>query len=744
MNLLEDRMKQLVARGKTQAALKQLQHIDAFDNDLQNQIEILNNRYYQLQNQLINGIADQEAINLENNRITNALLLLLDRLPTNNDLLKHKLNKLAANLGISIEQAQTVIKALEERYQSRLYQKMDNYLSLSLQLSYTQEGTDQKFVETFFDEESKGADFIQKNCLEVLKQHQHLLILGDPGAGKTTLLLQLAINLLQQYEELQIPIIFNLASWTKKETLETAETSFKQWLQNVLVNGYGFSKEFAAKSLAQNTILPLLDGFDEVGKAYKEEAIQNELRQHCLEAIGQYITDENVQQFIICSRRKEYQAAPQNAPIRAEILINPLSIQQIEKAFAQQKSSERTNKERTLINKVKFLKEQNHPLLEVLCTPFYFNLIFDSEELTQPLTDNDELPQAKAEIEHYLLSTFVQKKTKSIADYPKPKTFVYLSWLANWMNRRDVVGFELADLQPGILRRTGLFSLLFGLCAGLAIGIIQFLVYIIHYDLDSSLFSSSRVGLLGVLIVALMVGFNKNLSIQTNDIRQTKWSNLLYLSAWISIFKQTLKRALKFSRIFGLSLGLFSGLGLVFAIIIMFLFPELISVLVLVVVIVGIVFSWIFGLVIGFILGLVIGLVENLYQAVTTISFFKIIKTPYARLKSGWQTYCFRSLIMSLFLFTLFLYLNILNIENLVIFLAYYIIPIVLFLLFKMPLIHHFILRIALTIEKKAPLKYVKFLNAATKARILEKDGGHWRFRHQLIQDYFAQLHQKG
>ena len=38
------------------------------------------------------------------------------------------------------------------------------------------------------------------------------------------------------------------------------------------------------------------------------------------------------------------------------------------------------------------------------------------------------------------------------------------------------------------------------------------------------------------------------------------------------------------------------------------------------------------------------------------------------------------------------------------------------------------------------PLKYATFLDYAAEARILEKDGGHWRFRHQNLQDYFANL----
>jgi len=36
------------------------------------------------------------------------------------------------------------------------------------------------------------------------------------------------------------------------------------------------------------------------------------------------------------------------------------------------------------------------------------------------------------------------------------------------------------------------------------------------------------------------------------------------------------------------------------------------------------------------------------------------------------------------------------------------------------------------------PLRWVSFFKYATSARILEQDGGQWRFRHQILQDYFA------
>jgi NACHT domain-containing protein len=58
--------------------------------------------------------------------------------------------------------------------------------------------------------------------------------------------------------------------------------------------------------------------------------------------------------------------------------------------------------------------------------------------------------------------------------------------------------------------------------------------------------------------------------------------------------------------------------------------------------------------------------------------------------------------------------------------------------LFKAPLLKHSALRVCLALEGVMPLRYVEFLNYATELRILEKEGGQWRFRHQILQDYFA------
>ena len=49
-------------------------------------------------------------------------------------------------------------------------------------------------------------------------------------------------------------------------------------------------------------------------------------------------------------------------------------------------------------------------------------------------------------------------------------------------------------------------------------------------------------------------------------------------------------------------------------------------------------------------------------------------------------------------------------------------------------------LRFFLYREGSMPLQYVTFLDTiAEQSGLMEKDGGQWRFRHQLIQDYLSE-----
>jgi hypothetical protein len=119
--------------------------------------------------------------------------------------------------------------------------------------------------------------------------------------------------------------------------------------------------------------------------------------------------------------------------------------------------------------------------------------------------------------------------------------------------------------------------------------------------------------------------------------------------------------------------------------------------------------SLIYGLIIGLISGLVIGLsglvfwligslVSGLIDIIQTESSdFIQIKSPYQRFNASMKV----------------LYFSILQ---------------------------HWHLRYLLYKKGALPLDLVHFLNEMKDRNILESDGATWRFRHRMIQDYFAEL----
>jgi hypothetical protein len=83
----------------------------------------------------------------------------------------------------------------------------------------------------------------------------------------------------------------------------------------------------------------------------------------------------------------------------------------------------------------------------------------------------------------------------------------------------------------------------------------------------------------------------------------------------------------------------------------------------------------------------------------------------------------------------------------------FYAFILLLLLIWKSNIIYHFCLRFILWLEGKMPLRVVSFLDKMTDKKIMEdnrlifkqKDGGEnkkrgttWRFRHKILQDYFA------
>ncbi len=123
-----------------------------------------------------------------------------------------------------------------------------------------------------------------------------LLILGEPGAGKTTTMLDLAEKLCDRAEQdatAFIPVLLNLSSWKDPKQTMTA------WLVEELKSKYGVRKDVGKQWLADEQLLPLLDGLDEV---------KPERQESCVQAINHWLESEDRPlSLVVCCRREEYE-----------------------------------------------------------------------------------------------------------------------------------------------------------------------------------------------------------------------------------------------------------------------------------------------------------------------------------------------------------------------------------------------------------------------------------------------------
>ena len=145
-----------------------------------------------------------------------------------------------------------------------------------------------------------------------------LLILGEPGTGKTTLLLELAQELLDRAEldeNLPIPVVFNLSSWSvRRQTLDL-------WLVDELNERSDVPRGLARQWVETEQVLPLLDGLDEVAVDH---------RQACAEAINNFRRDHGLLQIAVCSRIADYGSLGTKLRLRTAIVVQPLAAFEIQ------------------------------------------------------------------------------------------------------------------------------------------------------------------------------------------------------------------------------------------------------------------------------------------------------------------------------------------------------------------------------------------------------------------------------
>jgi energy-coupling factor transporter ATP-binding protein EcfA2 len=651
--------------------------------------------------------------------------------------------------------------SLKDRYKKRYDSKLDGRFEITLEVN--------KEPFTVNYQTNKNIDEAFKAINESFNQKGRLLIVGSPGSGKTVLLLKLALELLgdECQAEQKLPVIFNLASWSEDYA------SFEDWLIDVLNSGNGLSKDFARTLLHEKRIIFLLDGLDELARN-EEPEVAHQKRAECLASLNDYLREGR--KAVICCRQEEFlkmsSETNQLAPVDSTVKVNDLSKPEIILAL---QHAQTHNESRASATNLLQIIETNEVFLDVLSTPFYFTTAL--EVFDKQLLNEKDFPTDEAEVKKYLLDRFIESKlnhTNKLTAFEKDKAkaMKWLSWLARLMDESKITTFEIAELQPIDIRNKWIYKLIIATTIslfGIPIFFINLLILIFKEanksSQASSFFSELQINpsrfeswfplikaikypvLFGILfgfcilflsgnsqfarslyLASIIIGFfteiNSNLII-TEDINTWKLTNFLRrFSFWTS---------LKFSLFFGIGFGVFAGIpsGLAFL-----LFPDNYSdrFELSVAMTLG---SFILWSLLGTFLAFVVSFIEAFHETNSFVS----LKNPYQRFRGGF----FPNTIISVLIISIFpgfWFLSIVSDSSfaIIVILSCLIIYGILLGFSITPLFKHLILRFCLYLEGSMPLKYATFLDLAAEARILEKDGGHWRFRHQTLQEHFANL----
>jgi energy-coupling factor transporter ATP-binding protein EcfA2 len=697
-------IKELIANSESETAIEKLKDLNIVA--IEKEVLTLSSRFQELLQNKILGVLSIQDYSIQLNKINIDVLEIVNLVEK------------------SIEPEKIILEIKEiliKSYHKRLEDKLADRQPINIQCAYSLEGTENEHANIAYDEIVLKQEDVQENLETIFIRHKgRLLIIGEPGAGKTTLLLQLAVALLKRKEN-RVPVILNLSTWKNQDQ------NFNHWLKENLPTAASVNKALANKLIEEDKILLLFDGLDEVSKEY---------RRSCLDAIAEY-GSKFEHQYVICSRVAEYTELGE-APVYGQIKVLPLRREQI---IAQLNSSEQPEA-RFLLDAI-----QNQPLLaKVVENPFYFNTL--QLLLSSMKSFNDLKIQAETEetLKGEIVEKFVEHQLNKTVNhsFPPEKSRKWLNFLAYKMNQDGIVRFELVDLTLKWLKAKWLYF---------SLGVFYFFLIFLFLDfsgisriLHESFFGSFilKSNLPSPFLMTssynygdAILNWNTYIIIwlfvfsgRFKTIEKITWhfeniilnykKNLLDLSlVFIYLFLTSL--ASRVSHISNITIILFS-IGYIALILYLFRFFTFLLLLYFILTLLAIIFNVRstneFSIFITIVLNNSISLKAP-----------ELIKKAYVRI---YRTFCFEILILLLISITITFTLNI-NFFLLFIDFTFSYLPF--FLIFR-----HFVLRLSYAITGKLPFQLINFLNEMDKRHIFESDGGSWRFRHKIIQDYFVAL----
>lgn len=554
-----------------------------------------------------------------------------------------------------------------------------------------------------------------KSMLEIFNEigaGRSLLILGAPGSGKTTMLLELTRQLIERAradETEPIPVVFNLASWTEKQTIAN-------WLAAQLNIVYYVPKKTAPKWVSENKMLLLLDGLDEV----KEER-----RAKCVETINQFRNEHGLTSLVICSRMQEYSATKAKLSFEGAIALQPLTSKQINSYFEQFGKS---------LAGVKQILKKDEALRELVETPLMLSIM----TLAYKDKSSEELPRSKniEEQRKHLFNTYIDRmfersnRTRN-SFFTKSQTLQYLGWLAKKMIQFNITTYELESMQPfwledkRLLRLYFLFVFLFGgLILGVFIPLSGMLLGLYSFGLIGGLFGMLFGGLASLSLSGFLGQAGSKMRdfiyIQMFDKSTWSWNPFLNISRQdlfnTIIYLVTIGSMVTLS-VLAINTSPSGGAGEV-----------------------AVEFTWVYlNLFMIWGLTLVRSIVISEEQIEeTTIYPGQHLRNTFVNVFLKIILFALVATLINVLISVLVSRTHDLQISRLI----GRIIPGLLFVEFVLfrPLIQHFSLRLILTINDCLPRSLITFLEYAIHLIFLRRVGGSYIFVHRLLMEHFAEM----
>lgn len=364
---------------------------------------------------------------------------------------------------------------------------------------------------------------------------QRAVLLGEPGSGKTVALISFVLNALEdRFEGDPVPMLVPLGSWNPDQQSLTA------WLVEWLVTSYPIlgarsrgatARTRAAALLAEDMIMPVLDGLDEISPSLRAKAVHEVNRAF-----------RPGQPLLLSARKREYinlslpgRSDPVTVRAAAGIELTSVASHDV-KVYLKQRAGPAA---RTWEPLAAELDDIGSVVGRAFGTPLFAGLaarIYSpgptAEDHAGPeeLLQGDVLPTVEAVRDH-LLDKFVRvvyapSAPEELPRWPEEKVQRWLAFLARITERHgvDIRWWKLSrTLRPGPGR------LLFGVLFGLAVGVPAGISFGVGIEVNNSISRGPRAGVragFALVVLAGLVGWLTVRTVQAEPTSRPHWTSL--------------------------------------------------------------------------------------------------------------------------------------------------------------------------------------------------------------------------